>query len=73
MPVARHTQETLSAGEFDPLLHDREGGSASNLVQQYEVGDFDGLSSAGHWILRVRDRADRDTGRVRTWSVTIGG
>ncbi len=51
-------------------LHNRTGGSADNIVQTYSRN----LSTEvlnGTWSLRVRDRANSDTGTLNNWSITF--
>ncbi|WP_428267305.1 S8 family serine peptidase [Haliangium sp.] len=54
-------------------LHDRSGGSADDLVQTYDVADFNGENSAGTWTLFVSDNAGIDLGTLNTWTLTIIG
>lgn len=59
------------------VLHAREGGSKDNLIVSYdsnrpgELSTLVGQPMKGNWILRVSDRAGRDLGRLRKWSVEI--
>lgn len=52
-------------------LHDRAGGSADDLVQQFSVADFAGMDARGTWTLRVSDRAAADVGRLRGFTITV--
>lgn len=53
------------------VLHENQGGGEDNLTQTYDVGDFDGMDSAGTWTLRVIDSANDDTGSIRGWGLDI--
>lgn len=53
------------------VLHENQGGGEDNLVETYDVGDFDGIDSAGTWTLRVIDSANADTGSIRGWSLDV--
>jgi hypothetical protein len=62
---------TLSNGTTTVTLHNKTGGSADNLVQTYSRPEFNGLSAAGTWTLKVADRDAQDVGTLRTWSLSI--
>ena len=64
-------QIELVHGARSVILWDRAGGSADDLVQTFTPGDFAGESARGAWTLRVRDRAARDTGTLRAFSVRV--
>lgn len=51
-------------------LHNRSGGSADDIVQTYNL-DAGTAESSGQWSLRVRDRANLDTGTINQWSLTF--
>lgn len=51
-------------------LHNRSGGSADDIVQTYNL-DAGTEPSAGQWSLRVRDRANLDTGTINQWRLTF--
>ncbi|MBB3062708.1 choice-of-anchor B family protein [Microbulbifer rhizosphaerae] len=51
-------------------LHNRSGGSADDIVQTYNL-DAGTVESSGQWSLRVRDRANLDTGTINQWSLTF--
>ncbi len=53
------------------VLHDQTGGGADDLVETFAVHDFDGTSAKGTWRLTVSDHAERDTGQLEAWSLTI--
>lgn len=51
-------------------LHNRTGGSANDINQNYSV-NAGSKDSAGTWNLRVRDLANADTGLIDSWSITF--
>ncbi len=51
-------------------LHNRTGGSANNINQNYSVS-VGSKDSSGTWNLRVRDLANADTGTIDSWSITF--
>ncbi|MBI2379129.1 MAG: M20/M25/M40 family metallo-hydrolase [Gammaproteobacteria bacterium] len=51
-------------------LHNRSGGSADNILKTYAV-NAGGTARNGTWLLRVKDRASRDTGYINSWKLTI--
>jgi len=59
-------------------LHNQEGGSNNDIRRTYDAGttpslvDLAGESMQGGWQLRVRDLAARDTGRLLSWTITVG-
>ena len=53
------------------VLHENQGGGEDNLVQTYDVSEFDGIDSMGTWTLRVVDSANADTGSIRGWSLDV--
>lgn len=61
------------------VLHPRLGGSADDLVTTYDsaspgvLGDMIGQPFKGNWILNVSDRARRDVGKLRRWSLELRG
>jgi hypothetical protein len=60
---------TLQRGGQSVVLHNRTGGGAHNLVQSYEVGEFDGAELRGEWTLLVQDLAAIDTGTLNSWTI----
>ena len=52
-------------------LHKRQGSGADDLSETYEVTEFNGVNARGTWNLIVRDRAARDTGTLRKWSLLV--
>ncbi|HSD16914.1 MAG TPA: M4 family metallopeptidase [Thermomonas sp.] len=62
--------ELLAPDNTVYTLQNRTGGSADNIVKTFTVN----LSSEtinGAWKLRVRDRANTDTGYINSWSITM--
>jgi len=53
-------------------IHNRSGGSADNIiVNDLQLGNFNGEPANGQWRLRVIDYAGFDTGTLDSWSLTI--
>jgi lysyl endopeptidase len=64
-------------------LHDRSGGSSSDIVTTYaepggtipdgpgSLSDLIDEQTAGTWTLRVRDNANQDTGTLNSWALRI--
>jgi len=59
------------------LLHNRTGGSASNLVTSFSSSDFPALAQfedkafQGDWTLTVSDHTAQDVGTLHEWSLEI--
>ncbi|MBF2076825.1 MAG: S8 family serine peptidase [Synechococcales cyanobacterium C42_A2020_086] len=59
------------------LLHNRAGGSTSNLKRTYDAVSVPGLATCcgkvpqGTWILEVTDQGTRDTGILRSFTLEI--
>jgi M6 family metalloprotease-like protein len=59
------------------VIHPRLGGSADDLITTYDsavagvLGDMIGQPFKGNWILNVSDRARRDVGKIRRWSLEL--
>lgn len=54
------------------LLHDREGGSADNLITEFggsKTSGVNGEELAGDWKLKVVDTAADDEGKLNHWSL----
>jgi serine protease len=49
-------------------LHNRAGGSADNINQEYTVNASSEVAN-GTWKLRVNDNAGGDTGKIDSWSL----
>jgi len=65
-------------GHDEILLHHNSGHNANDLVMICRSSDdpelFAGLAgqpAQGDWILRVTDNAERDTGVLNKWGITI--
>ena len=64
-------------------LHDRSGGSASNIVGWYptelavdgpgSLDDLVGENAQGEWTIWISDNAGADTGILNTWCVRVVG
>ena len=59
------------------VLHPRLGGSSDDLIATFDsgspgmLGDMIGQPFKGNWILNVSDRARRDVGTLRRWSLEL--
>jgi M6 family metalloprotease-like protein len=59
------------------VLHAQIGGSSDNLVATYDsaspgvLTNMRGQPMLGDWILSVSDRASRDVGELRSWSLEL--
>jgi subtilisin-like proprotein convertase family protein len=53
-------------------IHNREGGSADNIVRTISVPGFTGADPNGTWTLRVSDTASADVGSLVSWRLNIG-
>ena len=51
------------------MLHNREGGSISNIEKTYNLDAFKGKNTLGIWTLMVRDGAPRDSGVLKYWKL----
>ena len=56
------------------VLHDREGGSADNLIKTFDSADspldaFVDLPVGGTWVLHVADHEGRDVGKLNRWAL----
>lgn len=61
----------LEHGGVSRTIHNREGGSADDIVRAFDVVGFESLDPNGEWTLVVRDRAGADTGTLNGWRVTV--
>jgi len=53
------------------VISDRKGGSADDLKGTFDLSkEFAGEKTAGEWTLTVEDKAKRDTGTLKSWSLT---
>ncbi|MEH1839704.1 MAG: S8 family serine peptidase [Nostoc sp.] len=63
---------------FPVILHDRQGGATNNIKTTYDeintlkLAAFKGKSPEGTWTLQVADKADADTGKIRSLIIEIG-
>ncbi|WP_224242178.1 M4 family metallopeptidase [Hyalangium gracile] len=51
-------------------ISDRKGGSADDLKGSFDLSEFAGEKTQGEWTLTVEDKAKRDTGTLKSWSLT---
>jgi subtilisin family serine protease len=54
-------------------ISDRAGGSADDLKGSFDLSAFKGESAKGTWTLTVEDKARRDTGTLKNWSLEATG
>lgn len=52
-------------------LHNREGGSADNIVKSWTLETFNGEPINGDWKLQVSDNVSLDSGTLNQWSLNI--
>jgi bacillolysin len=52
------------------VISDRAGGSADDLKGSFDLAQFAGEKTAGEWTLTVEDKASRDTGTLKSWSLS---
>lgn len=62
---------TLSKGGTSVVLVDRDGAGADDIVDTFDVSEFDGEDSAGVWTLTVVDHANADEGQLNGWNLDI--
>ncbi|WP_462160008.1 proprotein convertase P-domain-containing protein [Pseudoalteromonas sp. GB56] len=55
------------------VLHNRDGGSSSDINQHYKINTFNGESAHGTWTLRVTDKAPGNIGALTHWQLNIVG
>ena len=64
-------------GVVPVILHDRLGGATDNIKKTYDevnapgLAAFKGKSSQGTWTLEVVDKAQQDTGRIRSFTLEM--
>ncbi len=69
--------ELLSPTGRRAVLYALEGGNAASLAIAYdsarpgELSNLVGQPMQGNWLLRVSDRAGRDVGKLRKWSLEL--
>lgn len=61
----------ISPAGTERTLHNRDGGSASDLIQTWSLDTFNGESMNGDWTLFVSDNAGLDTGTLNGWSMVL--
>ncbi|MCD6497818.1 MAG: proprotein convertase P-domain-containing protein [Deltaproteobacteria bacterium] len=49
----------------------REGSSDDNILESFDLEDFDGQDASGDWTLHVVDHARRDVGTINSWSIEV--
>jgi subtilisin family serine protease len=54
-------------------ISDRQGGSADDIKGSFDLSAFKGESAKGTWTLTVEDKARRDTGTLKNWSLEASG
>jgi M6 family metalloprotease-like protein len=73
--IANLRVELLSPGEKWAILHNRTGIGQKGIEKTYDskstatMTTFIGRPMKGKWILRIRDLAGRDVGKLITWSL----
>ncbi|MCK8044934.1 S8 family serine peptidase [Shewanella sp. 1CM18E] len=55
------------------VLHNREGGSADDIVKSWDLSAFNGEVATGTWSLSVDDNVGADTGTLNSWGLVISG
>ncbi|MGS0692112.1 S8 family serine peptidase [Shewanella sp. 30m-9] len=55
------------------VLHNREGGSADDIVKSWDLSAFNGEMATGTWTLSVDDNVGSDTGTLNSWGMIISG
>ncbi len=63
----------VSPDGTETVMHNRSGGSADDLVETYELNDFNGEMAGGTWTLKVSDNAGADLGTLNSWGLVITG
>ncbi|HEU5217021.1 MAG TPA: proprotein convertase P-domain-containing protein [Gemmatimonadales bacterium] len=53
------------------ILSNREGGSADDIKQSFDLSQFAGEPMKGQWTLTVEDQARLDSGTLRSWTLSI--
>ena len=65
------TVKLVSPAGSEFVLHNKEGGSADNLVKSWTLDNFNGEVINGDWKLLVSDTASIDTGTLNSWNLNI--
>ncbi|MCP4306103.1 MAG: hypothetical protein GY788_14735 [bacterium] len=69
--------ELVAPSGFPVLLHNRDGGGRNDIDRSYDVASTPALQAligetiAGDWLLRVRDLARFDQGKLNAWTLKI--
>jgi subtilisin-like proprotein convertase family protein len=61
----------VTNGSQSWTLHDKDGGSADDIVSTYTLDPQPQGDLGGTWTLTVSDHAGRDTGTLNSWSVIV--
>jgi bacillolysin len=51
-------------------ISDRSGGSTDDIKGSFDLSAFAGEKTKGEWTLTVEDKAKRDTGTLKSWTLT---
>lgn len=62
---------TLSHGDQNVTVVDRQGAGEDNIVEAFSLADFNGAEALGTWTLTVVDTARADTGTLNNWGLRI--
>jgi subtilisin family serine protease/subtilisin-like proprotein convertase family protein len=57
----------------EAVLHNREGGSADDIVKSWDLSAFNGEMATGAWTLSVSDNVGADVGTLNNWGLVITG
>ena len=57
----------------EAVLHNREGGSADDVVKSWDLSVFNGEMATGTWTLAVNDNVGSDVGTLNSWGLVISG
>ncbi|RLB65379.1 MAG: hypothetical protein DRI90_02185 [Deltaproteobacteria bacterium] len=52
-------------------LHEQTGAGADDLHETFEVTEHANLSARGTWTLSISDHANRDVGKLKSWSLLV--
>ena len=55
----------------EAVVHDNEGGSNANLVEDYTLPEFAGENSVGDWRLHIVDTEAQDSGTLNEWALYL--
>jgi subtilisin-like proprotein convertase family protein len=62
---------SLSHAERTVVVWNREGGRRDGIHQTFNVLGFEGMNSAGEWVLGLTDEVMEDEGQLTRWSIAI--